>query len=80
MRTTLDIRDRHHEALSTLARRRGLRGLSEIVDEALEIYLASLAADEVDALLSLEGVLSAADADVVRSTVEEVRAAWPEAL
>jgi metal-responsive CopG/Arc/MetJ family transcriptional regulator len=41
MRTTIEISDRHRGILLAMAARKGLRGYSEIIEEALEQYIAS---------------------------------------
>lgn len=76
MRTTIEITSAQHEALTMLARRRGQRGFSLLVQEALEGYLHSLAPDETEALLSLEGLLSDEEADEVQERTAEARATW----
>lgn len=76
MRVTIEISDDQHQSLSALAQRRGVRGFSVLVQEAIEVYLADLAADEVDHLLSLEGTLTDDDAKEVRARVDAVRSAW----
>ena len=47
MRTTVEITDAQHRALSTVARSRGLRGFSQLVQEALDGYLRDLEAGEI---------------------------------
>jgi hypothetical protein len=76
MRTTVEITDEQHRALSAIAQRRGVRGFSALVQEALDGYLANLNTDEVDLLLGLEGVLTESDAREMRSRIKEARAAW----
>jgi hypothetical protein len=76
MRTTVEITEEQHRALSAIAQRRGVRGFSVLVQEALEGYLANLTTDEVDLLLGLEGVLSESDAREMRSRIKDARAAW----
>ena len=76
MRTTIEITPDQNEALSALARRRGIRGFSTIVQEALTSYLQDLDADEIDLLLSLEGVLSQEDEARVRDRINSARATW----
>lgn len=76
MRTTVEISDEQHQALSAVAQRRGIRGFSILVQEALDAYLADLETDEVDALLALEGTLSESDADEMRSRIDDVRSTW----
>jgi metal-responsive CopG/Arc/MetJ family transcriptional regulator len=76
MRTTVEITDEQHRALSAIAQRRGVRGFSALVQEALDGYLANLNTDEVNLLLGLEGVLTESDAREMRSRIKEARAAW----
>lgn len=76
MRTTVEITDEQHRALSAIAQRRGVRGFSALVQEALDGYLAHLTADEVDILLGLEGVLTESDAQELRSRITDVRSTW----
>ena len=76
MRTTIDINPEQHEALSALARRRGVRGFSSIVEEALTAYLQDVSADEVDVLLGLEGSISDEEAVEIRSRIEDARTTW----
>lgn len=79
MRTTIELSSEHHERLRALARRRGERGFSSVVEEALDVYFGTLESDEVDALLALEGSLSDDEAERVSTTIDEVRAAWQSA-
>lgn len=76
MRTTVEISDAQHQALSAVAQRRGIRGFSILVQEALDAYLANLETDEVEALLALEGTLSESDADEMRTRIDDVRNTW----
>lgn len=76
MRTTVEITDEQHRALSAIAQRRGVRGFSVLVQEALDAYLANLKVDEVDILLGLEGVLSESEAHEMRSRIDDVRTTW----
>lgn len=79
MRTTIELSTEHHERLRALARRRGERGFSSVVEEALDVYFASLGTDEVEALLALEGSMTDEEADRVSERVEEIRASWQPA-
>lgn len=76
MRTTVEITDEQHRALSAIAQRRGVRGFSALVQEALDGYLANLATDEVDLLLGLEGVLTESDAQEMRARIDNAKTAW----
>ncbi len=76
MRTTVEITDAQHRALSAVARSRGLRGFSQLVQEALDAYLRDLDASEIDALLGLEGILDEQEERDVRASIAETRRAW----
>lgn len=76
MRTTIELTDESHEAISNLARRRGLRGLSEIVQAAVDTYLASLDAESVEAALALEGTISEASAAGMVEAMARTRSSW----
>lgn len=76
MRTTVEISDEQHRALSAVAQRRGLRGFSQLVQEAVDTYLQDLDTDETDLLLSLEGSINDQEAGELRSRIKAARAAW----
>lgn len=78
MRTTIEIKPEHRSALLALAARRGQKGFSAVVEEALEQYLEGEAARERrrSALRSLSGRLSAADAAELRGNTREIRESW----
>lgn len=76
MRTTFEITDEQHLALTALAQRRGHRGLSSLVQEALDSYLQTVSAAEADFLLGLEGILGQQEADELRRRVDEVGETW----
>lgn len=76
MRTTIDITDQQHRALTSLASRRGLRGFSLIVQEAIDAYLRDQDAAEVDLLLSLEGSVNDDEESEIRRRIAEARSTW----
>jgi hypothetical protein len=76
MRTTVEITSGQHEALSALAKRRGLRGFSQLVQEALDVYLQGLGDSETKLLLSLEGSLNEEQEAELRSRINDARAVW----
>jgi predicted transcriptional regulator len=76
MRTTVEISDEQHRALSALAQRRRLRGFSQLVQEALESYLRDHGDDEIGLLLDLEGTLSEEEEAELRARVGAARATW----
>lgn len=78
MRTTVEIKPEHRAKLLELAARRGSKGFSEIVAEALETYLqteADRAAQRKRAAL-LKGALSGREAAGLRRTAEALRKSW----
>lgn len=79
MRTTIDITDDQHRALAALANRRGLRGFSVLVQEALDAYLRDQDAKEVELLLSLEGSVGDDEEAEIRARIDEARSLWRSA-
>ena len=77
MRTTVEISDEHRARLLELAARRGEKGFSSLVRDALDAFLAREAAQEVARrrALSLRGRLSR-EAPALRAHVRRVRASW----
>ena len=78
MRTTIEIKPEHRARLLELAARRGHKGISQLVAEALEAYLktqGSKAETRKRARL-LQGALSAKDAKALRGVTAEIRASW----
>jgi hypothetical protein len=78
MRTTIEIKPEHRSALLALAARRGQKGFSAVVEEALELYLAGEADRERRRAVvrSLAGTLSPDDADGLRKCSRELRESW----
>jgi len=78
MRTTIEIRPEHRARLLKLAARRGHKGFSKIVEEALETYLKAQAAgiQARKRARLLQGTLSAKEARALRDATVEIRASW----
>ena len=78
MRTTVEIRDDHRARLLDLAARRGEKGYSAILAEAIDTYLATLARDEEKrkTALGLQGSLSLEEADALRQATRSLRDSW----
>jgi uncharacterized ferredoxin-like protein len=78
MRTTIEIKDEHRARLLDLAARRGEKGFSSIVADALESHLRHLAArDEArKRALRLKGMLSQKEADRLRKDARSLRESW----
>lgn len=76
MRTTIEIRDDHRAALLELAAKRGLKGFSPLVDEALEAYLKSGPADRRRLAEGLRGAISSTEAAGLRRRTKAIRRSW----
>jgi hypothetical protein len=76
MRTTVELRDDQHAALAALASRRGLRGYSVLVQEALDEYLREHGPDRLAEVLELRGILSDDEAAEVEHRIAEAWATW----
>jgi hypothetical protein len=62
----------------TLAARRGEKGFSKIIGEAVEMYFKSVVADEErrDLALVLRGRMGKKEAEELRRTTTELRESW----
>jgi len=79
MRTTIEIPNEKRAKLLALAARRGLRGYSQLVNEALDAYLAKAEAKRVkdlEEVLALAGTLSPAEAEDAEKAIREAWAKW----
>jgi hypothetical protein len=78
MRTTIEIKPEHRARLLELAARRGAKGFSELVGEALEGYLRAEADREAlrKRAVRLKGTLPARDARTLRETAAALRSSW----
>ena len=78
MRTTVEIKPEHRSALLALAARRGYKGFSAVLEEAIEIYLANEAEREKrrSTFLSLAGTLPTPEAEELRRTTVDLRGSW----
>jgi hypothetical protein len=78
MRTTIEMKPEHRAKLLELAARRGSKGFSDLVAEALETYLhaeTDRAAQRKRAAL-LRGALRAREAERLRMATEALRKIW----
>jgi len=68
----------HRSALLALAARRGEKGFSSVLAEAIEVYLDGerARAQQRKELMSLAGSLSAADAKILRNAAGSIRENW----
>lgn len=74
MRTTVEIPDEQYRALRVLAARRGLRGFSALISEAIDLLLDRQDEQGLADALALRGTLSEREADALEQTVAELRA------
>jgi predicted CopG family antitoxin len=78
MRTTIEIRPDHRAKLLELAARRGEKGFSSVIAEAIDSYLA--AKGEIERLrknaLQLSGKISSSEADELLSKTRQAREFW----
>ncbi|MHC1725485.1 MAG: hypothetical protein AB9866_05645 [Syntrophobacteraceae bacterium] len=79
MRTTIEISDRQRAILLSLAAQRGLRGYSEIINEALELYIASQASEGTDLkekVLAMQGSWRQEETEQTRANLGKLREKW----
>jgi len=78
MRTTVEISDAHRAKLLEIAARRGEKGFSRLVEEALDQYLAdeSSRKGRVEAAIALGGSFSDKAADALEESVRRIRGTW----
>lgn len=78
MRTTIELTDEHRAALLELAARRGEKGFSTLIAEALDVYLKRVSDGEGrrKATLALRGALRREDAEALRAATRAIRERW----
>ncbi len=78
MRTTIEIKPEHRARLLELAARRGEKGFSSVIGEAIEDYLAAGRRGEElrNRALRLRGTLTGAEAERMRREAAELRSRW----
>jgi hypothetical protein len=76
MRTTVDLRNDQHAALAALASRRGLRGYSALVQEALDLYLEEHGEDRLSETLAVRGILSEEEASEAERRIADAWTTW----
>jgi metal-responsive CopG/Arc/MetJ family transcriptional regulator len=78
MRTTIEIPDAQRARLLDLAARRGEKGFSRLVQEAVERMLAEddSRKSRTKAALTLEGSMGAKEADEMMASVARIRSTW----
>lgn len=78
MRTTIDLTDEQRARLQALATRRGEKGFSNIVQEAVDRYLReeSTRQDRVKRALAVAGSLDEEAAEALEASVRSIRESW----
>ena len=78
MRTTVELTDEQRAELLSLAAKRGIKGFSQLVQEAVDEYLRNQGGNEraVNAALILEGCLAGVAAEEFEKRVQSLRESW----
>ena len=78
MRTTIELTNSHRSSLHSLAARRGLRGDSKLIQEAVDLYIQQMTAKErkVTSLLKMRGTWNKDEADTFSRKLREIRRNW----
>lgn len=77
MRTTVQLRDDQREALARLASRRGLRGYSTLIQEAVDAYLdEDKEAEDRESFLALQGSITDEQAERMIEAIKYSREHW----
>jgi len=78
MRITVEMKPKQRRALVALATRRGEKGFSSVLAEAIEVYLDGerTRVERRKELSSLAGSLSAADVKSLRNAAASLRENW----
>jgi len=78
MRTTIELPDAQRARLLDLAARRGEKGFSRLIQEAVERLLADHYSrkSRTDAALALQGSMDSKAADELEASVARVRSTW----
>ncbi len=78
MRTTIELKDEQRAALLALAARRKKKGFSELIGEAVDVYLKSLRQEERKRrrAVAARGSFTDKEADDLRRRVREIHDSW----
>ncbi len=78
MRTTIELTDEQRARLLELAARRGEKGFSRLIQEAVDRYLADEAtrAEHIARALAAAGTLGTKAADALEESVRRARTRW----
>ena len=77
MRTTIEISDEHRSALLSIAAKKGLRGYSKIIEEAIDNYInnQSKSTDIKNSVIAMKGTWEK-DTDQIKNNIKELRKNW----
>lgn len=78
MRTTIEIKPEHRARLVELAARRGEKGFSTVVADALELYFSEQQsrAKAIRSALALKGSMSETESAALSAQARKIRADW----
>jgi metal-responsive CopG/Arc/MetJ family transcriptional regulator len=78
MRTTVELSNDHRSSLHSLAARRGLRGYSKLIQEAVDLYIREMTAKEGGAkhLLQMRGTWNKEEARKFQKKLRGIRKNW----
>jgi len=78
MRTTIELSNDHRSSLHSLAARRGIRGYSKLIQEAVDLYIQEETAKERDVkpLLQMRGTWNSEDARKFKRNLRKIRKNW----
>jgi hypothetical protein len=78
VRTTIELKPEHRAVLLELAARRGQKGFSSVIQEAIDAYLEGSAGKERlrGRALALRGAMPAGQAERLRRETEALRGFW----
>lgn len=78
MRTTIELTEEQRAELLKLAAQRGMKGFSQLVQEAIDSYLETQAsrATLIDAALAMKGALKSKAGDEFEARAQAIRENW----
>lgn len=78
MRTTIELNEKQRAELLRLAAERGIKGFSQLIQEALDSYLRQQEDKNktIKAAMKLKGSFTGTDADEFESCIKEIRRNW----
>jgi hypothetical protein len=78
MRTTIELSDDHRSALHSLAVKKGLRGYSRLIQEAIDLYIKEKVkkGEGLKEILKMRGTWSKGEAKQFKKRLEEIRRNW----